>query len=317
VTGLVALTQPQAKIEPAPSAQRTGASALPRISIVTPSFNQGRFLDETIRSVLDQGYPDLEYFVLDGGSSDESVGVINRYADRLAGWVSEKDKGQYDAVNKGLARCTGEVMAWLNSDDKYTPWALSVVGEIFAQFPQVQWLTSLFPLHWDSAGRAVNCKQVDGFSRRAFYRGENVPRTGAPGGLVTHFIQQESTFWRRSLWEKAGGRIDASLPLAGDTELWAKFYQHADLYGVATPLGGFRMHGDQKTSHRMLAYIEESMTVLQRNGGRPYTAGEAAARRIACRVLPDRLKKRLGLKDRVKVCLHRGGKWMLAETYSK
>jgi glycosyltransferase involved in cell wall biosynthesis len=296
--------------------QRLGTPVLPRISIVTPSFNQGRFLDETIRSVLDQNYPNLEYFVLDGGSSDESVEVIKRHAGRLAGWVSEKDKGQYDAVNKGLARSTGEVMAWLNSDDKYTPWALSVVGEIFANFPEVQWLTSLFPLHWDGAGRAVNCNQTDGFSRRAFYRGENIPRIGAPGKLVTHFIQQESTFWRRSIWEKAGGGIDASLPLAGDTELWAKFYQHADLYGVATPLGGFRMHGDQKTSHRMLAYIEESIAVLKRNGGRPYTPTEAAVRRIGRRWLPDRVKKRLRLKDRVKVCLHRGGKWMLAETYA-
>jgi glycosyltransferase involved in cell wall biosynthesis len=317
VTGSVTSIERPTRTGPAPSAQRTGAPVLPRISIVTPSFNQGRFLDETIRSVLDQNYPKIEYFVLDGGSTDESIDVIKQHAGRLAGWVSEKDKGQYDAVNKGLARSTGEVMAWLNSDDKYTPWALSVVGEIFASFPEVQWLTSLFPLHWDGAGRAVNCKQIDGFSRRAFYRGENIPRAGAPGGLVTHFIQQESTFWRRSLWEKAGGRIDATLPLAGDTELWAKFYQHADLYGVATPLGGFRMHGDQKTSHRMLAYIEESITVLKRNGGRPYTATDAAVRRIARRCLPDGLKKRLGLKDKVKVCLHRGGKWMLAETYAK
>lgn len=307
---------PESRPTDRPAPQRAGEPVLPRISIVTPSFNQCRFLGETIRSVLDQNYPDLEYFVLDGGSTDESVDVIKSHAERLAGWVSEKDKGQYDAVNKGFARTTGEVMAWLNSDDKYTPWALSVVGEIFATFPEVQWLTSLFPLHWDSQGRACNCKRVTGFSRRAFFRCENVPRPGAPGDLVTNFIQQESTFWRRSLWEKAGGRIDASLPLAGDTELWAKFFRHADLYGVATPLGGFRMHGDQKTGHRMAAYVQESLQVIAREGGRHYTRGEAAARALGRRWLPDRLQKRFGLKDRVKLCLHRGGKWILAETWA-
>ena len=308
-------TEVQSRPQPLVSTQRATAPALPRISIVTPSFNQGRFLDETIRSVLDQNYPDLEYFIVDGGSKDESVDVIKRYESRLSGWVSEKDKGHFDGVNKGFARCTGEVLAWINSDDKYMPWAFSVVGEIFAMFPQVQWLTSLFPTHWDKAGRAVNCKEVDGFCRRAFLRGENIPRPGAPGRLTTTFIMQEATFWRRSLWEKAGP-IDETLSLAGDTELWAKFYKHADLYGVATPLGGFRMHGDQKTGHSMGAYLDLSMSLIARNGGRPYTPTEAALRSLGRRWLPDRIKKRIGLKDKVEIIINRGGKWMLAETYA-
>src|SRR5688572_29436513 len=254
---------------------------LPRISIVTPSFNQGAYLEETLRSVLDQNYPDLDYVVVDGGSTDNSVDVITRYAPRLSSWVSEKDNGQYDAINKGFARTDGEVMAWLNSDDKYTPWALTVVGEIFEKFPEIQWLTSLFPIHWDRRGVAIRCLKIEGYTRRGFFRGENVPRDGAR--LTTSFIQQESTFWRRSLWDRVGGKIDASLALAGDLELWAKFYGHADLYGVATPLGGFRMHGDQKTAHRMAAYVKESMDVLARHGGRPYGSVESIFRQRAPR----------------------------------
>jgi hypothetical protein len=202
-------------------------------------------------------------------------------------------------------------MAWINSDDKYTPWALRLVGEVFARFPEVQWLTSLFPLHWDGDGLAVRCRQTGGFSRRAFYRGHNIPRPGVPAALAGHFIQQESTFWRRSLWEKVGGTIDASLAMAGDFELWAKFFRHADLYAVATPLGGFRVHGDQKTARWMPAYVQEAMDVLARHGGRPYGRWEAALRTQAHRFLPHRVQRWMGLKDPFKVIVRRGDEWTI------
>ena len=292
----VEVAEPLPARTPAPS-----PAALPRISVVTPSFNQGRFLGETIRSVLDQGYPHLEYVVIDGGSTDDSVDVIRSHEAQLASWVSEKDAGQYDAINKGFARTTGEVMAWLNSDDKYTPWALQVVGEIFAQLPQVQWLTTLLPLHWDARGLPIRCRPVRGYSREAFFRGENLPREGASGG---YFIQQESTFWRRSLWEKAGGSIDASLQLAGDFELWARFFNYADLCGVELPLGGFRIHGDQKTAHRMKTYVDEALLALRRHGGRP----RGGLRRL----VPGRVRKAFGMTDTYSVCVHRDGRWTAA-----
>ena len=106
--------------------------SLPRITIVTPSFNQGQYLEQTLRSVLDQGYPNLEYIVVDGGSTDDSVDILNRYADRLAWWVSEKDAGQSDAINKGFARASGDVYGYINSDDFLYPGALEAVGKAYA-----------------------------------------------------------------------------------------------------------------------------------------------------------------------------------------
>src|SRR5258708_5296321 len=113
----------------------------PSISIITPSYNQVSFLEETIQSVLQQDYPNLEYVIIDGGSTDGSVEIIQKYADRLTHWVSEPDGGQYDAVNRGFQYTRGEIMAYINSDDKYTPWAFSVVGEIFESLPEIEWLT--------------------------------------------------------------------------------------------------------------------------------------------------------------------------------
>jgi glycosyltransferase involved in cell wall biosynthesis len=223
------------------------------------------FLEETMLSILNQNYPDLEYIVMDGGSTDGSADIIKKYQDRLKYWVSAKDGGHWQALNAGFAHTTGDVMAWLNSDDKYTPWALSVVGEIFATHPEVEWLTTLFPLFWDERGRATGCASFPGYSRAGFFRGENLPDCD---WHYESWIQQESTFWRRSLWERAGGRVDPEFKLAGDFELWARFYKTAELHAVATPLGGFRLHSTQKTATQMEAYFNEATRALKLHGGR-------------------------------------------------
>jgi glycosyltransferase involved in cell wall biosynthesis len=113
-----------------------------RISVVTPSFNQGVFLEAAMRSVLDQAGCDIEYVVMDGGSTDGSVETIERFAPQLVHWESARDAGQYDAVTRGFSHTSGEVMGWLNSDDLYCRWAFSIVAEIFAQHPEVEWLTT-------------------------------------------------------------------------------------------------------------------------------------------------------------------------------
>jgi glycosyltransferase involved in cell wall biosynthesis len=236
-----------------------------KFSIVTPSFNQARFLEDAILSVLNQRGPEIEYLVMDGGSTDESVDVIHRHAPRLAHWRSERDSGQYDAITRGFARSSGEIMAWLNSDDLYCPWAFSIVAEIFARRQEVQWLTTTTQIRWDAHGRPVRTLHVPGYSREGFLQGEYLPR---PGAFALGWIQQESTFWRRSLWEKAGGQIGAGYPLAGDFELWARFFQHAELFAVETPLGGFRFHGAQKTGGDRADYLAEAERALAAHGGR-------------------------------------------------
>jgi len=276
-----------------------------QISIVTPSFNQGRFLGETIHSVLDQGCAGLRYVVIDGGSTDESPAILRGFGDRLSYWCSETDGGQYDAINKGFAVADGEVMGWLNSDDKHTPWALSVVSEIFETFPEVEWLTSLFPLRWDSRGRVVRCSQRAGFSQAGFLAGENLPAGSwyAPG-----WLQQESTFWRRSLWERAGGKLDTRWEIAADFDLWCRFFQHAELYAVDTPLAGFRQHGDQKTGHSMEQYQREAREILSAAGGRLPGMVRTSLRALAARSCPESLRPRaaqMGLLHPCKLCLRK------------
>jgi glycosyltransferase involved in cell wall biosynthesis len=238
----------------------------PTLSIVTPSYNQGQFLEDAIQSVILQEYPNLEYVVIDGGSSDGSVETIKKYQSRLAYWTSGPDQGQYDAINKGFERTSGEIMGWLNSDDKYTPWALSVVADIFGSFPEIEWLTSVHPVSWNSRGQAVAVDFTGGFSRDAFVRGANFPVKGSYG---RRWIQQESTFWRRSLWERAGGRLDTGLGMAADFELWARFYDHAELFGVQALLGGFRSHGAQKSVLYRDRYMAEAEQVLRTKGSWP------------------------------------------------
>jgi glycosyltransferase involved in cell wall biosynthesis len=225
----------------------------PKISIVTPVLNQVKHVEATIRSILNQNYPNLEYIIIDGGSTDGTLEVIKKYAAQLSYWVSEPDNGMYEAIQKGFEHSTGEIMAWLNADDMYHKGSLFTIAEIFTVYPEVEWLegaNSVWDNH-DCGGRAVAVWQGKAFSKYDFFVGDY------------HWVQQESTAWRRSLWEKTEG-LNTQLKYAGDFALWLSFFRHAKLYQTSALVGGFRKWSSHQLSVAHIdKYEEECRSVLQ------------------------------------------------------
>lgn len=216
----------------------------PKISIITPVYNRVQYLEATILSVVSQNYPNLEYIIIDGGSTDGTIDIIKKHQSQLTYWESEPDKGMYYALQKGFDKATGDIMAWLNSDDMYHPNSLFVVADIFKALPNIEWITGT-PSLYNNEGQCVKVFPTQKWSKKRFLAGDY------------RWIQQESNFWRKSLWEKAGSNIDVNYELAADFELWTRFFEYATLNSVNTVLSGFRMHGDQLSLTNSLEYENE------------------------------------------------------------
>ncbi len=226
---------------------------LPKISIVTPSFNQGKFLEKTILSVLEQGYPNLEYIIIDGGSTDESVDIIKKYADRLTYWVSEPDRGQSHAINKGFERATGEIFGWLNSDDWYHPGALQAVAEAFAANPEAGAVVGAGEMLFEST-RDVILVEPFSVNLTTLY------------GAVDKFFMQPSCLFTHTAWLECGP-LDENLHLAMDLDLWlrvAKKYRFAltDM-NLSTSL----VHPSAKTKALAAQSLVDACLVIMRHGG--------------------------------------------------
>jgi len=230
----------------------------PRISIVTPSFNQGRFIEESILSVLGQGYPNLEYIVIDGGSTDETGAALERYRDQLDYVVSEKDDGQSDAINKGMAIVTGEIVTWLNSDDMLAPGALFAIAIAFAT-SHAEIVAGIAEIYRD--GKLIY-EHITACSDGPLPLDDLLDLDC--GWNAGQFFYQPEVFFTRELWHRAGGYVDTTLFYSMDYELWLRFaVQRAQLHVIGRPIARYRQHDDQKTSIES-RFKAELITVRQR-----------------------------------------------------
>ncbi|HUF00225.1 MAG TPA: glycosyltransferase family 2 protein [Anaerolineales bacterium] len=247
------------------------------VSIITPSYNQAPYLEQTIQSVLEQDYPRIEYMVVDGGSTDNSVEVIRRYADRLAYWISEKDSGQAEAINKGLKRANGQILAWLNSDDYYMLNAVSVAVRCFDLNPDVVMVYADM-LAIDGDGQTINVMKYKQLSLEDL--------------LCFQIIGQPSVFFRRAALEKTG-LLDSTFHFMLDHHLWIRLAQQGRILHVPQIWSAARYHAGAKNRARAAEFGREAFRILDWAKKQPGLAdglgrrAHASAHRYDARYLLD------------------------------
>jgi glycosyltransferase involved in cell wall biosynthesis len=226
----------------------------PKISIVTPSYNQGQFLEETIRSVLLQGYPNLEYIVIDGGSADDSLNIIHKYEPWITYWISEPDRGQAHAINKGFAKCTGDLLGWLNSDDFLLSEALTYLAKAYVQHQEAILLGDV--LHFTDLGD---------YARVAEQRNITFQNMVNVWTLYTSEAgwSQQGTYVPRKLYQQVGG-VDETLRYVFDYDWMCQLLQAAPVYYLHTAIAGYRKHDTSKTVAETPAWLPEVTKVVHR-----------------------------------------------------
>ena len=247
--------------------EKINISYYPKISIVIPSFNQGQYIERTIRCILLQNYCNLELVVVDGGSEDRTLSIIEKYNQWITFWVSEKDSGMYDALNKGFDKCSGEIMGWSPTGDLYCSGALYNVATAFVEL-RARWITSSIKMKCDDNLKFIKPYGVKGFSKHSFQRGMHFL-----GGCenAEYAIQQQSTFWSKELWVAAGGKMDANMRYGGDFELWARFfYLGAELNTLELPIGIFMTHQGQESVRNYDKMLVEQREAFCSFGGQFY-----------------------------------------------
>lgn len=223
----------------------------PLVTLITPSFNQGEFLEATIRSVLEQDYPNIEYMVIDGGSTDASVEIIRRYADRLAHWESQPDRGQAHAINKGLQRAKGEILGWLNADDLLLPGTVRMVVDSFRQHPEVDVIYGRL-VRIDPAGRLVPTPLLP--KDRVVFGKETL--------IGECVVNQPGSFWRRGIMEKTG-LLNENLHYALDYEYWVRMFLAGGRFKrLSEPVAAFRLSPNSKTVGQTGKAAKEHLRVI-------------------------------------------------------
>lgn len=234
---------------------------LPKISVVTPSFNQGQFLEKCIKSVIKQDYPDFEYIIIDGGSTDNSLDIIAEYKQYLAHSVSEPDNGQSSAINKGFKKAKGELVAWLNADDYYLPGAFRKVAEAYGRNPEASF--------YFGNGLRVDSK---GMKKSRFFESETVNFNRDALLYCLNYILQPATFINASYLKKFDF-LDEDLDYGMDTDLWLRLSREQMPVFVPETLAASREYGDTKTSTGSFERIEELRQIAERHTGQPMTPG--------------------------------------------
>lgn len=226
----------------------------PKISILTPTLNQARFIEETIQSVLSQGYPNLEFIVVDGGSTDGTLDILRKYSESLV-WSSEPDRGQVDAINKGLLKASGDVIAYLNSDDIYTPNTLVTVGKYFTDHPDTMILT----------GKCSNMDVKGNEIRSIITLYKNLwLKIGRDANLtVLNYVSQPATFWRKALLDSVG-LFDPDCRYAMDYDYWLRTTRKHKLEFIDQTLAKFRVYPTSITSSNSDAQFKEELRVAAR-----------------------------------------------------
>lgn len=253
----------------------------PKITVVTACYNMVNYIEQTIKSITSQGYRNLEYIIIDGGSTDGTLDRVEKYSDKITRVISEPDEGQYHGIQKGMDLATGDILAWLNADDIYYPWTFSVVADVFEKFPDADWIVGL-PSQINKSGQCVSMASGVSAYPREFIR------NGWARSYLGPHIQQESVFWRKSLWDKVG-ELDLKWKLAADFELWTRFAEYSELVALTVPLAAFRQRpGEQVSSANRNAYQEEvrqiCSTLKRPPRGWNYMARRSLVLRCICRL---------------------------------
>lgn len=233
----------------------------PRISIVTPSYNQGQFLEQTILSVLDQKYPNLEFIIIDGGSTDNSIEVIKKYSSHISWWVSEQDRGQTHAINKGFKRCTGKLVNWLNSDDMLVKNALSRLAAAALKHPGADIFYGDY-MAVDGSGKTLYNRKCAPYHPGALFWGRQLS-------------SQPAVFFKKNLLTRFGW-LNEQQQFCMDTEFWIRTAKNGAVFAqIKQPLGITRVHGDAKTTRLQQVLHDEHKQIVQRYGGLPQLSDRA------------------------------------------
>jgi len=279
-----------------------------KVSIITPCYNSEDFIEETIESILGQrGDFEIEYIIIDGGSTDHTLGIVKKYKDWIESrsfpikcskanitYISERDKGMYDALAKGFKLVTGDIIAYINSDDFYLPNAFSIATEIFQKYPDVDWLTGM-QTSYNEKGQIIDSFLPFNYCKKFIRKGIH--------GTILPFIQQESTFWRRELLNHLDfGRLK-KYKFAGDFYIWYTFSKTADLYITQGCFAGFRSHGRQISKERT-EYLKEFNSIAEKKGFADVIVAYVLS--VVTYFMSNKIKRKLNSR----IIYYDGGQWI-------